>query len=81
MLVTTIEVNAMEIISVATKKAEEEVKANLPVGEVNSRTRVNHTRERMTQCGHTVGILILPVAAPPKTAQRSIHAANKWEVA
>ena len=51
LLVTTIEVIA---ISAATKKAEGEVEANLPVGEVNSLTRVNHTRERMTQCGQTV---------------------------
>ena len=76
-LVTTIEVNA---ISVATKKAEGEVKANLPLGEVNSRTGVSHTRERMTQCGHTARSLILPVAAPPKTAQRNTRAVNGWEV-
>ena len=78
LLVTTIEAIA---ISVAAKKADVEVKANLPVGEGNSRTRVNLMKGRMTQCGHTVGILILPVAAPPKTAQRSIHAAKEWEVA
>ena len=78
LLVTPIEEIA---VSVATRKADVEEKANPPVGEVNSRTRVNHTREMMTQCGHTVGILILPVAAPPKTAQRSIRASKEWEVA
>ena len=78
LLVTTIEVIA---ISVATKKADGEVEANLPVGEVNSRTRVDLTNRGMTQRGHTVGTLTLPVAAPPRTAQRSIHAAREWVVA
>ena len=77
LLVTTIEVTGT---SVATIKLDMEGKANLPVGEENSRTRLNHMRERMTQCGHTVGILILPVAAPPKTAQRNTRAGNGWEV-
>ena len=78
LLVTTIEES---VINVATREVDVEVKVNLPVGEGNSRTRVNLMKEGMTQCGHTVGILILPVAAPPKTAQRSIRAAKEWEVA
>ena len=77
LLITPIEEIA---VSVTTRKADVEEKANPPVGEVNSRTRVNHTREMMTQCGHTVRILILPVAAPPKTAQRNTRAVNGWEV-
>ena len=81
LLVTTSEVHAMEITSEATKEAEEGEKENLPVGEVNSRTRVDLTNRGMTQCGHTVGTLTLPVAAPPRTAQRSIRAAREWGVA
>ena len=78
LLVTTIEES---VINMATREVDVEVKVNLPVGEGNSRTRVNLMKGRMTQCGHTVGILILPVAAPPKTAQRSIRAAREWGVA
>ena len=78
LLVTPIEEIA---VSVATREVDVEGKVNLPVGEGNSRTRVNLMKERMTQCGYTVGILILPVAAPPKTAQRSIRAAREWGVA
>ena len=85
LLVTTIEGNAMKITSEATseatREAEEEGKENLPVGEVNSRAGISiHTREKMTQCGHIAKILILPVAAPPKTAQRNTLAVKEWEV-
>ena len=78
LLVTTIEEIAT---NVATIEVDVEGKENLPVGEVNSRTRVDLTNRGTTQCGHTVGTLTLPVAAPPRTAQRSIHAAREWVVA
>ena len=78
LLVTTIEETET---NVAIIKVDVEGKENLPVGEVNSRTRVDLTNRGTTQCGHTVGTLTLPVAAPPRTAQRSIHAAREWVVA
>ena len=77
-LVTTIEVNALEITNEATREAEEEGKESLPVGGVNSQAGISiHTRERMTQCGHIAKILILPVAAPPKTARKSTLAVKE----
>ena len=78
LLVTTIK---EIVIKVATREVDIEEKVNLPVGEGNPRTGVNLMKRRMTQCGHTVGTLILPVAAPPKTAQRSTRAAKEWGVA
>ena len=74
LLVTPIEES---VINVATREVDVEVKVNLPVGEGNSRTRVNLMKGGMTQCGHTVGTLTLPVAAQPKIAQRSIPAARE----
>ena len=81
LLVTTIEVIAMVITIKATREAEEGEEASLPVEEVNSQAGISiHTRERMTQCGHIAKILILPVAAPPKTAQRSTLAVKECQV-
>ena len=81
LLVTTIEVNALEITIEATREAEEEGKASLPVGGVNSWVGISiHTRARMTQCGHIAKVLILPVAAQSKTAQRNTLAVKEWEV-
>ena len=78
LLVTTIEETET---NVAILKVDVEGKENLPVGEVNSPTRVGPMNMETTQCGHTVGTLTLPVAAPPRTAQRSIHVAREWVVA
>ena len=78
LLVTTIEEIAT---NVATIEVDVEGKENLPVGEENSLTRVGTMNRETTQCGHTVGILMLPVVALPRTAQRSICAAREWEVA
>ena len=76
LLVIANEVIAMVVTSEATREAEEE---NLPVEKVYSQAGIRiHTRERMTQCGHIAKISTLPVAAPPKTAQRSIRAAREW---
>ena len=66
-----------KITIVVTIKAGVEAKASLPVGEVNSQTRVGLMSREMTQCGHTAGTLTLPVAAQPRIAQRSIPAARE----
>ena len=68
-------------IIVETKEAVVEAKASLPVGEVNSQTRVGLMSREMTQCGPTAETSTLPVAAQLKTAQRSTHAAKEWLVA
>ena len=65
------------IIIEETIEAIVEAKASLPVGEVNLPTRVGNRSRKMTQCGLTAGISTLPVAAQPKTAQRSIPAARE----
>ena len=78
LLVTTIE----EIVTnVATIEVDVEGKENLPVGEVNSPTRVDPMNMETTQCGHTVGTLTLPVVALPRIVQRSTPAAREWVVA
>ena len=74
LLVTTI---VGTITIVVTIKAGVEAKASLPVGEVNSQTRVGLMSREMTQCGHTAETLTLPVAAQPKIAQRSIPVARE----
>ena len=78
LLVTTIEETET---SVATIKVDVEGKENLPVGEVNSPTRVGPMNMETTQCGHTVGTLTLPVVALPRIVQRSTPAAREWVVA
>ena len=75
LLVTTIE---EIVINVATREVDIEEKVNLPVGEGSSRTRVNHTRGRMTQCGHTVGTLTLPVVAVLRIVQRNTPVVREW---
>ena len=75
LLVTANEVIAMVVTSEATREAEDGEEANLPVEKVNSQAgKTIHTRGRMTQFGRIAKILTLPVAAPPKTARKSIHA-------
>ena len=78
LLVTTIEEIAT---NVATIEVDVEGKENLPVGEVNSPTRVGPMNMETTQCGHTVGTLTLPVVALPRIVQRSTPAAREWVVA
>ena len=78
-LLVTIIVGTITIV--VTIKAGVEAKASLPVGEVNSQTRVGLMSREMTQCGHTAGTSTLPVAAQLKIAQRSTHAAKEWLVA
>ena len=78
LLVTTI---VETVTNVVTIEVDVEGKESLPVGEVNSQTRVGITSRETTQCGHTAGTLTLPVAAPPRTAQRNILAAREWVVA
>ena len=75
LLVTTIEEIA---INVATREVDVEGKENLPVGEVNSRTGVNLMKRGMTQCGHTVGTLTLPVVAVLRIAQRNTPVVREW---
>ena len=75
LLVTTI---VGTITIVVTIKAGVEVKASLPVGEVNSQTRVGLMSREMTQCGHTAGILTLPVVALLRIAQRNTPVVREW---
>ena len=75
LLVTTIEVTGT---SVATIKLDVEGKANLPVGEENSQTRVGTMNRETTQCGHTVGTLTLPVVAVLRIAQRNTPVVREW---
>ena len=65
------------VTNVVTTEVDVEGKESLPVGEVNSQTRVGLMSREMTQCGHTAGTLTLPVAAQPKIAQRSIPVARE----
>ena len=75
LLVTTIE----EIVTnVATIEVDVEEKENLPVGEVNSPTRVGLTNMETTQCGHTVGTLTLPVVAVLRIVQRNTPLVREW---
>ena len=75
LLVTTIE----EIVTnVATIEVDVEGKENLPLGEVNSRTRVDLTNRGTTQCGHTVGTLTLPVVAVLSIVQRNTPVVREW---
>ena len=75
LLVTPIEGSA---ISVATREVDVEGKANLPVGEENSPTRVGTMSRETTQCEHTVGTLTLPVVAVLRIAQRNTPIVREW---